>query len=155
MFLFRVFAKESLACFPLERRNGAMPFRYHGLLIKRSHVASSPSIWIDKDFWFQSSPSPPTPFFPLSLLSLPLSSFILCIFGIERLGEKERERARAKKNNGRRAQERERDSFGVKGEVLVSSFLLLLSDWPFTQSWLRPERVGCVPFRWRSRKRRG
>lgn len=111
-----------------------MPFRYHGLLIKRSHVASSPSIWIDKDFWFQSSPSPPTPFFPLSLLSLPLSSFILCIFGIERLGEKERERARAKKNNGRRAQERERDSFGVKGEVLVSSFLLLLSDWPFARS---------------------
>lgn len=38
-----------------------------------------------------------------------------------------------KKNNGRRAQERERDSFGVKGEVLNSSFLLP-SDWPLVWS---------------------
>lgn len=144
--------KESLVCFPLERKR----CRYHVFLTKRSHVASSPSVWIDKDFWFQSSPFPP--FSPLSLLpSLPLSSFILCIFGIERLGENEREN-HCEKNIGRRAQERERDSFGVKGEVSVSSFLLLLSDWPFgavTQSWPRPERSGCAPFRWRNRKRQG
>lgn len=128
--LFRLFVKESLVCFPSERKSVEAPCRYHALLTKRSHVASSPSVWIDKDFWFQSSPFPP--FSPLSLLSLRLSSFILCIFGIERLGEKERE-SHCEKNNGRRAQERERDSFGVKGEVLVSSFLLL-SDWPLARS---------------------
>lgn len=48
--------------------------------------------------------------------------------------ERRRERAiEEKKNNERRAQERERDSFGVKGEVIVSSFLLL-SDWPLVGS---------------------
>lgn len=132
------------------------PCGHHLLLTKRSHVAFFPSVWIDKDFWFGSSSFLP-PFSPLSPPSLPLSSFILCIFGIERSGEKERERAVAgKKNNGRRAQERGRDSFGVKGEVPVSSFPLLswLARGMVTLSSRRPVGAGCVPFRWRSRKRR-
>lgn len=47
--------------------------------------------------------------------------------------ERKRERAIAKKITEEEAQERERDSFGVKGEVPVSSFLLL-SDWPLVWS---------------------
>ena len=53
-----------------------------------SHAASSPSVWIDKDFWFQSSPF--SPLLPLSLLSLPLSSLSFCVF----LASKDRERER-------------------------------------------------------------
>lgn len=153
--LFHLLVKESLVCFPSERKNGEAPCRYHVLLTKRSHVASSPSAWIDKDFWFQSSPF--SHFSPLSLLSLPLSSFILCIFGIERLGETERERAIARKiTEEERKREKEialvwkaRFSFPSSSSSLI---------WPLgavTQSWLRPERAGCVPFRWRNRKRQG
>lgn len=92
--LYHLFVKESSICFPSKRKSGEVPCRHHVFLTKRSHVASFPSLfgfffWIDKDFWFQSSPF--SPFSPLSPLSLHLSSFILCIFGIERLGEKERE----------------------------------------------------------------
>lgn len=92
--LYHLFVKESSVCFPSKRKSGEVPCRHHVFLTKRSHVASFPSLfgflfWIDKDFWFQSSPF--SPFSPLSPLSLHLSSFILCIFGIERLGEKERE----------------------------------------------------------------
>lgn len=80
-----------------------------------------PPCLIDKIFGFSLPLSSLLLFF--SHLSLPLSSFILCIFGIERQGEKERESVcekKPKKNQGttrRRAQERVRDSFGVKGEV--------------------------------------
>lgn len=133
MLLCRLFAKESLVCFPLERQSGEMPCRYHGLLTKKSHVASSPSIWIDKDFWFQSSPFPPFCPSPLFHFFPSLSPLSFCVFLASKDWERKRERAIAKKNNGRRAQERERDSFGVKGEVLVSSFLLL-SDWPLARS---------------------
>lgn len=104
--------------------------RYHVLLTKTSHVASSPSVWIDKDFWFQSSSFPPSPLFHFFPSLSPLS---FCVFLASKDWERKRERAIAKKNNGRRAQERERDSFGVKGEVPVSSFLLL-SDWPLAWS---------------------
>lgn len=129
--LFCLLLNESLVCFPLERKSGEVPCRYHVLLTKRSHVASSPSVWIDKDFWFNLPFSPRLP----SLTSFPPSLLFHSVYFWHR--KTRRERAREghceKKKNGRRAQERERDSFGVKGEVLVSSSLLL-SDWPLVWS---------------------
>lgn len=61
---------------------------------KRSHVASSPSVWIDKDFWFQSSPFPPSPLFHFFPSLSPLS---LCVFLASKDWERKRERAIAKK----------------------------------------------------------
>ena len=85
-------------------REGELQYRH------RPHAASSPSVWIDKDFWFQSSPfSPPSPCFASSPPSL--LSFILCIFGIERPGERERVNANTK-NWKKGLRERERDNFG-------------------------------------------
>lgn len=88
-----------------------MPRRYHVLKTKRSHAVSFSSVWINKDFLvsiFPLSSFLPFPFF--WFLSLPLSSFILCIFGIERLGEKEGELLqKIKGKNGRRASEREKE----------------------------------------------
>lgn len=99
---------QSLVYFPSERRAT--------LREKKSIAVSFSSIGIHKDFWFQSFSS----FSLLLLLSLLLSSFILCIFGIERLGEKDGERRWERKQKQKKStRERERDSFGVKGEVLV------------------------------------
>lgn len=72
-------------------------------------------------------PSPIFHFFPS------ISPLSFCVFLASKNWERKRERAIAKKITEEEAQERERASFGVKGEVPVSSFLLL-SDWPLLWS---------------------
>lgn len=117
-----------------ERETGEVPCGHQLLLAKkkkkRSHVAFFPPhlfFWIDKDFWFRSSS-----FLPLapSFTSFPPSLLFHSVYfwhrKIRREREKERGRRRErrdkKKNCGREEHKRGRDSFGVKGEVPLSSF---------------------------------
>lgn len=102
------------------------------LLTKRKKEKSPalPPVWIDKDFWFQSFPFPPSPLLFHIFLSVP-PLFHSVYFWHRKTGrEGEREAFARKITEEERT--RERDSFGVKGEVTVSSFLL--SDWPVVWS---------------------
>lgn len=100
--------------------------------------------------------SPPFPFFYFFPSFSPLS---FCVFLASKDLERKMERDAGKENkNRRRAQEREKEIALVwKARFLFNPFRSSPIDPPgvVTQSWAPRGRMGCVPFRWRSRRRQG